>query len=87
MLQCGGPPEDRPAGEDYCETNGGVEWFTPPEQIRDEDGDATLTVLNHAPPVVVELPGDYRPGGAGALIVQLAEPITSTLESTGETCL
>ena len=63
-----------------------VGWFVPDEQVADPDADAVLTALSHHPFVRVQVPSDYRPDGAAAVLAELSAPIADNLELVDE-CL
>ncbi len=47
---------------------------------------AVLTALSHSPFVRVQIPADYRPDGAAAVLAELSKPISENLELVDE-CL
>ena len=61
-------------------------WYVPDEQVADPNADAVLTAMSHSPFVQVEIPADYRPDGAAAVLAELSQPITDHLELVDE-CL
>ncbi len=81
--------DSAPAGFDElaaCQQVNDVGWFVPDEQVADPDADAVLTAMSHRPFVQVEIPADYRPDGAAAVLAELSKPIADNLELVDE-CL
>ena len=80
VVRCGvGVPEgfDETA---HCEVANGVGWFVPDDQIDDQDADLVFTAAGYHPIVSVDVPHDYRPEGAAAVIAELAGPVEDHLE-------
>jgi uncharacterized protein DUF3515 len=63
-----------------CQEVNDVGWYVPDEQVADPSADATLTAMSHSPFVQVEIPADYRPDGAAAVLAELSKPISDHLE-------
>ncbi len=78
-----------PAGFDElaeCQQVNEVGWYVPDEQVADANAAAVLTAMSHSPFVQAEIPSDYRPDGAAAVLAELSQPITDNLELIDE-CL
>ena len=69
-----------------CDEVNDVGWFIPRELIADPGADAVLSAMSHRPIVQVDVPVDYRPDGAAAVLAELADPIKDQLELV-DTCL
>jgi hypothetical protein len=81
---------DRPPEEfnelSQCQQVNDVGWFVPDEQVADPESDAVLTAMSYRPFVQVDVPSDYRPEGAAAVLAELSKPISDNLELVDE-CL
>ncbi len=69
-----------------CQQVNDVGWYVPDEQVADQEAEAVLTALSHSPFVQVEIPADYRPDGAAAVLAELSRPISENLALVDE-CL
>jgi hypothetical protein len=58
-----------------CIQASGVGWFVPESQQEDQSADVTWTAVGHRPVVQVQVPADYRPEGAAAVIAELAADV------------
>jgi hypothetical protein len=79
VVRCGVP---EPAGFDLtasCETANGVGYFTPDEQLADQDLDLTITAAGYRPRVEVGIPADHRPNAGPAAMAVLAPIIEEHL--------
>lgn len=80
VVRCGVPvPDDFDQASSSCEVANGVGWYVAPEDFLDQDADVTLTAAGYRPVVEVLVPGDYRPDGPAAAIVQLAAAVDEHL--------
>jgi hypothetical protein len=69
-----------------CQQVNDVGWYVPDEQVSDPNAGAVLTAMSHSPFVQAEIPSDYRPDGAAAVLAELSLPIAANLELVDE-CL
>ena len=63
-----------------CDEVNDVGWFIPRDLVADPLADAALSAMSHRPIVQVDVPVDYRPDGAAAVLAELAAPIKEQLE-------
>lgn len=70
----------------HCEVADGVGWYVADEELDDPGSDATLTAVTFSPHVEVTVPADYRPDGAAAVLVELAEAVRANLRP-GQECV
>lgn len=80
VLTCG---VEEPAGLDEfasCQVVDGVDWFVPPEQLDDPEGDVLMTTVGTRPRVSLLVPADLRGSTSSTALVELAEPVKDDLE-------
>lgn len=83
VLTCGGPAPSGFTRTSTCTTVDGVDWFVPEEQLEDPEraDPLTLTTVDRAQYVTVELPLDYWP--PAATMVDLAPAVTGVARQGG----
>jgi hypothetical protein len=79
VLTCGGEVPREFNAFSSCVQADGVGWFVPESQQRDQAADVTWTAVGHRPVVRVQVPSDYRPEGAAAVISDLAAAVRDHL--------
>ncbi len=74
-LTCGAPVPREFNEFSSCVQADGVGWFVPESQQQDQGADVTWTTVGHRPVLRVDVPAEYRPEGAAAVISELAGPV------------
>ncbi|MGZ8744879.1 MAG: DUF3515 domain-containing protein [Nocardioides sp.] len=80
VLTCGAAIPEEFDELSSCVEASGVGWFVPEAEQDDQSSDVTWTAVGHRPVVRVDVPDDYRPEGAAAVLAELAEPVGEHLD-------
>ena len=86
VLSCGGPEGEGFGPVSECIRANDVDWYVPSEQEADQEADLTITLVDHEPRLLLEVPADYRPDDVAAVLAELAAPVKQHLRRT-EPCL